>query len=354
MSEMTHRERIIASIEHKPVDRIATDFWGVQEITQKLYAHFNVHCMKDLAIAMDIDKIMDASPKLIEKGRPNMLGLQMKQIPLPDGNGFYEEPLVHPLGECETIDDVDRCGYIFPSVDMFDYSVIEEQCKDYKDFAIDGGYISLTYFYELIRGTENMLMDFIANPELATYILHRLQEFGHEHTKKILEAGNGQITVSQVTDDFGSQSGLLLSPTMIEEFLGEHYRKNIELVKSFGVKVFHHDDGAICDIVPWLMEKGIEILNPLQWHLPGWDLPKMKALYGEKLCFHGGIDNQHVLPYGTMDELKKEVYDCMDALFSDGTGYILAPCHNVQANTSVEKIVNMYKYALEYKRYVVQ
>ena len=120
--------------------------------------------------------------------------------------------------------------------------------------------------------------------------------------------------------------------------------------KGFGARVFHHDNGAMTDMLPWLMDKEIELLNPLQWYLPGWDLKALKEQYKGKLCFHGGIDNQHVLPYGTMEELKKEVHDCMDALFTDKTGYILGPCHNVQANTSVEKVLNMYKYAYDYRK----
>ncbi len=351
MSQMTHKERIIASLDHKPVDRIATDYWGVDEVTAKLMSHFSVNNMMDLADAMDIDKIIEVRPQIIVD-RPNMLGLEMKMIPLPDGNGFYEEPVSHPLEDCEDIDDVLQSGYVFPSVDMFDYSVVAEQCKKAADrgFAVDGGYISLTYFYELIRGTENMLVDFIANPELARYILDRLQEFAHENTKKILEAGNGLVTVSQVTDDLGSQDSLLMSPTMIDEYLARYYEANIALVKSFDARVFHHDDGAMCEMLPWLVDKGIEVLNPLQWHLPGWDLPAIKKQYGDKLCFHGGVDNQYVLPRGTMEELHQEVNDCMDALFTDGTGYILGPCHNVQANTSIEKVLNMYKFAREYKR----
>lgn len=346
MSEMTHKERIMASINHTPLDRVATDFWGVDEITAKLMTHFNVHNQIDLSKAMDIDRIINVAPKLIVD-RPNMLGLTMKKIPLPDGTGYYEEPEVMPLEDCEDIDDVDSCGYEFPSVDMFDYSVIEQQCKDAEGFALEGGYISLTYFYEMIRGTENMLIDFIVNPELAKYILFRLQEFGHEHTKRILEAGNGKINISQVTDDFGSQDSLLMSQQMTDDYLGKYYDDNIKLVKSYGATVFHHDDGAMCDILPWLMDKGIEILNPIQWHLPGWDLADIKKTYGDRLCFHSAIDNQFVLPFGTMKDLYDEVEVCLAKLFSDRTGFILGPCHNVQANTPVEKVLNMYKYAKE-------
>lgn len=348
MNDLTHKERIVRALNHQEVDRIPLDYWGVDEITAKLMEHFHARDMIQLSRAMDLDKIILVSPSL-KVDRCGMLDVPMKRIPLPNGAGYYEEPEYFPLGDCETIDDVDAC-YTFPSTDMFDYSVIPEQCRQAEGFALEGGYISLTYFYEMIRGTENMLMDFIANPELAEYILYRLQEFSYEHTKKILEAADGKIDVSQVTDDMGSQSGLLISPSMIDDFLGKYYDDNIKLVKSFGAKVFHHNDGAMTDALPWLAQKGIEVLNPLQWHLPGWNLKQIKKDYGEQICFHGGVDNQYVLPFGTVEEVRQEVRDCMDALFSDQTGYILAPCHNVQANTSIENVLAMYDTAREYSK----
>ncbi len=345
--EMTHKERIIAAIEHKETDRVPTDYWGVEEVTQKLFEHYNVGNMVALAEAMDIDKIINVAPKLIAD-RPNMLGLTMKKIPLQTGIGFYEEPEFFPLSNCETIKDVENCGYEFPSVDMYDYSVIYEQCREAEGFAIEGGYISLTFFYTMIRGTENMLMDFIANKELAKYILFKLQEFSYQHTKKILEAGEGRIDITQVTDDFGSQNGLLFSKTMIDEYLSDYYDANVKLVKSYNSHVFHHDDGAMCDALPWLKRKGIELLNPLQWHLPGWNLEQLKADYGKTICFHGGIDNQYVLPFGTEEELDKEIKTCIDILYKDNTGYILAPCHNVQAITSIERVIKMFDIAKSY------
>ena len=121
------------------------------------------------------------------------------------------------------------------------------------------------------------------------------------------------------------------------------------MIQSYGAKVFHHDDGAMTDLIPWLLDKGMDILNPLQWHLPGWDLAQLKQKYGNEICFHGGIDNQLVLPFQGVAEVKKEVEDCINALYAPNrTGYILAPCHNCQAFTPIENIITMYSHAREY------
>jgi len=348
-SEMTHRERIMAAVNHEQIDRLPTDYWGVAEVTGNLMKFFNVTDMLGLAKSLDIDKIMDAAPVMKPIDRSGMWDVKMRPIAVAGGLGVYDEPVSHPLADYETIGEIEA-NYVWPTVDMFDYSNIRRQCERYRNegFAIDGGYISLTYFYTMIRGLEQMLVDFMVDEELADYILYKINEFAAANTARILEEGNGLIDMTQVTDDFGTQCGLLMSESMIERFFGKYYESNIAMAKSYGAKIFHHDDGAITDVLPWITKKGCEILNPIQWHLPGWDLEKVKKEYGKKLCFHGGIDNQHVLPFGSKDDVKSEVRACIDALYSDRTGFILAPCHCIQANTPTENILTMYDYALEY------
>jgi len=135
---------------------------------------------------------------------------------------------------------------------------------------------------------------------------------------------------------------------MIKDYLDAYYRENIAMIKSYGAAVFHHNDGAMAEAIPWLDDMGIDILNPLQWHLPGWDLADIKRKYGDRICFHGGIDNQFVLPFGTPEDVEAEVKACADALYGDRTGYILAPCHNVQVITPACNIVRMYEAAAKY------
>ena len=347
MGEMTRKERVLAALNHEPVDRVPTDYWGVPEITQKLMEHLGAKDDIDFADKLGIDKVMVVDPPLVN-GRQNMWDITYKKVPLNDGSGYYDEPEFFPIGHCETIGEIEDC-YEWPRPDMYDYSAVDGQCERYRDFAIEGGYTSLTYHYTMIRGIEQMMLDFIDNPDLAKYILMKIQEFCFEHSRRILEVGNGRISYTEMTDDLGSQTGLLMSPAMVDEYLRGYYDQTISMVHSYGAKAFHHDDGAMTRLMPWLIERGIDVLNPLQWHLPGWDLKEMKELYGARVCFHGGIDNQHVLPFGTKEEVRAEVKACIDALFSDGTGYILAPCHNIQAITPVENVLEMYKTAREYK-----
>ena len=347
-TEMTHRERILAAINHQPTDRVPIDYWGVPEITEKLMAHFGVKDMLGLSKSLDLDKIMGISAPLLP-GRASMWNVETKRIPLPDGSGFYDEVVDFPIGKYETIDEIEA-NYVWPTTDMFDYSAIKAQCKRLREagYAVECGYISLTYFYSLLRGIEQMLVDFAADEEVASYIIYKINEFCSAHVRRMLEAADGLADLTQITDDFGTQQSLIMSGAMIERYTGKYYESNIAMARSFDVKVFHHDDGAIMELVPWLINKGIHVLNPLQWHLPGWDLRRLKNEYGASLCFHGGIDNQHVLPFGTTEDVKAEVRACINELWSDKTGYILAPCHAIQAITPVENILTMYSYAKEH------
>jgi uroporphyrinogen decarboxylase len=208
---------------------------------------------------------------------------------------------------------------------------------------MQGGYMSIWLIYSYIRGLEQSMIDMVAYPEITDYILGKITDFYIETHTALLDATDGLVDIVQVTDDFGSQSDIMISLDMFDRFFRKHYERMIKMVKSYGCKVFHHDDGAIMKIVPYMVDMGMDILNPIQWHLPGMDLDVLKKQYGDKLCFHGAIDNQDVLPFGTVADVRKEVTTCIEKLASDGTGFILAPCHNVQVITPTENFVEMYK-----------
>jgi uroporphyrinogen decarboxylase len=166
----------------------------------------------------------------------------------------------------------------------------------------------------------------------------------------LFEAADGFIDISEVTDDLGSQTGPMISLDLYKEFYAPHHKRFMELCHEFDVKVFHHDDGSNRVFLPLLVEMGMDILNPIQWTCPDMDMVELKAEFGGRVCFHGAVENQRILPFGTPEEVRAEVRHCMDSLASDGTGYILASCHNMQVNTPVENIIAMYDEAHTYGR----
>ena len=103
-----------------------------------------------------------------------------------------------------------------------------------------------------------------------------------------------------------------------------------DLARSYGIHVFYHTDGAARVFIPDLVNVvGIEVLNPLQWRCPGMELRGLVKAFGHRVGFHGGIDNQQTLPFGTVDDVVKEV-EGVAAIMKDAR-WICAPCHNIQA-----------------------
>ena len=207
------------------------------------------------------------------------------------------------------------------------------------------------YYHNLLRGLETSLMDPHDDPEFSHGLIDRVCGFFFEHHLRMFEACEGLIDIAQVTDDYGSQAGPLISLATFREFYRPWLQRFIDLCHAFGIKVFHHDDGSIREFLPDLVAMGIDILNPVQHTCPGMEREGLKRDFGGKVCFHGGIDNQGILPFGTSADVRREVRRSIDALAPDGTGYILAPCHNLQAVSPVENIVAMYEEAFDYGRF---
>jgi uroporphyrinogen decarboxylase len=124
-------------------------------------------------------------------------------------------------------------------------------------------------------------------------------------------------------------------------------KRMIDLAHSAGVYAFHHSDGAIREIIPDLLEIGIDLLNPIQWRCKGMDRCELKRDFGERLVFHGAMDNQQTLPFGTVEDVRREVCENLEIL-GKGGGYILAPCHNIQVVSPPENIVTMYETGYHY------
>jgi uroporphyrinogen decarboxylase len=147
----------------------------------------------------------------------------------------------------------------------------------------------------------------------------------------------------------GGQTDLMISVRHIREFLLPGMKRMIDLAHQAGAHAFHHNDGSCWRIIPDMIGLGIDLLNPLQWRCPGMERERLKKEFGPRLVLHGGMDNQYTLPFGTVDEVRREVEDNLRIL-GEGGGYILAPCHNIQALTPVENVLAMYDAARELGR----
>lgn len=349
--DMTRRERVLAAIERRPLDRFPTDMWATPEVVDRLKQHFGVSSLHEVWDCLEIDGIVHVGPEYRGPKLPD-LGPNRKvdewgmvyQWQEYETGGYWEQ-VHYPLANAETIADID--AYAWPRREWYDFSVMPDLPEAHGDRAREYGYIAIFYYHNKLRGLEQSLVDPLLKPEFTRHLIRRIAETFLEIHEEGYRAGKGVVDITQVTDDFGSQHGLLISRALFAELYRPWMEKAIALAKAYGLKVFHHDDGAVREIIPDLIEMGIDVLNPIQWRCPGMEQEGLARDFAGQVCFHGGVDNQHTLPFGTPEEVWAEVEHNLRTLGCLGTGYIVAPCHNIQPVTPLENILVLYRAAKE-------
>jgi len=166
----------------------------------------------------------------------------------------------------------------------------------------------------------------------------------------MLIAAQGCIDLFRIGDDVGTQRGPLISPAMFREFIAPRLRLLVDLAHSHDTRVMFHSCGSITAFIDALIEIGVDILDPLQVSAANMDPTQIKGEYGSRICLHGSIDTQYVLPQGSPQEVAENVKRMIDILGSGG-GFILAPCHVLQTDVPSENVCAMYETGHEYGAY---
>jgi uroporphyrinogen decarboxylase len=339
---MTPLERWQAVLSRKTPDRVPMDYWSTPEFSEKLMKFLGCRTRVEMRKKLYIDFIYSAGPEYSGPKLPRLtdvFGCRYQNINY--GAGTYGEVIYHPLAGYRSLDEIKK-KYRWPDPDWWDYSQIATKIRYYRDYPIQGGGSEPFLKYKDLRGHEQAMVDLVENPEIVSYCMDRLFELAYQNTLRIFEAIPGKVFCTNVAEDMGSQKGLLFSPVHIRQFLFPGMKRMIDLAHQAGVYVFHHNDGNVQRILPELVQLGIDILNPIQWRADGMDRAYLKKTYGDQLVFHGAVDNQYTLPFGTQAEVRQEVLDNL-AILGSGGGYILAPCHNIQPITPPENVVTMYE-----------
>lgn len=343
---MTPKERMLAVLTRQKPDRIPVYYRATEEAHQKLLKHLG--CINDeLYGRLHIDKEIAVYPKYVGTAIDydrDIFGCSYRNVNYELGS--YRECVGHPLASYETVEEIEA-NYTWPSADWFDYSVIPEQVRDKEEYPISCNGWEPFLEYKYMRGEEQAFMDLILNPEIVHYCMGKLFEFYYEKTSRTFEVAKGKILLSDSSEDLGSQTGLLYSPEHIRTYFLPYHKRMIKLFHQSGAYAMCHSDGAIKNIIPDLIEVGMDILDPIQWRCTDMDREGLKKDFGSKVIFRGGMDNQYTLPFGTVEEVRQEVIDNISILGKDG-GYIFGPCHNIQSVGPAENIVAMYETVYEY------
>lgn len=352
---MKPRERILATLQRQPVDRPPVDLWHTPEIGAALRRQLKVD--NDLAVyrTLGLDKMVWVFPEYRgESGEPagglpgaepassggrSIWGAPLRMIQA--GDAQYSEFAGAPLQEFDTVATLERYPW-WPRVERFDYEEAANRARvAARDFAVLGPWVSLLEIYTQLRGAEQAMIDLIENEDLVTAALDRIEGIQTEMMRRFFARAGQYLDLVFISDDIASQQSLLISPAMWERHLQPRLRRWCELVHAHGLRVFYHTDGAARPLLGRILDCGVDVLNPIQHACPGMDCGELKQEFGDRVIFHGGVDNQTVLPRGTADDVRAEVRECLRTLGAGRRGYICCSCHNVQAGTPLENILTM-------------
>lgn len=351
---MTPKERIIATLERKSTDRTPVDVWLTPEVLADLQRHVGIQDELKLYQELGLDKIVWIFPGYqAEKYDPNESdgqdpwGVPMKKV--VSGKATYMEFGKPPLGEMD--DPEELADYpLWPDPDNFNYAAAKTSALKAREygFATIGPWISFFEIYCHMRGMENALMDVIAEPEFLSATLDRIEAIQTSMLDRFLNELGDLIDIIFISDDMGTQESQLMAVDAWLEHFKPRMKRWTDLIHSHGKKVLFHTDGAARPFLPHLIDSGIDILNPIQHICPGMERDALKRDFGQSVIFHGGVENQHVLPYGSVADVRAETETCLKTLGRDG-GYIVSSCHNIQAGSPVENVLAMIETVHQWK-----
>jgi uroporphyrinogen decarboxylase len=259
-----------------------------------------------------------------------------------------------PLTNCESIDDINK--YNFPEISWFDFENyyyfamgpdfnyietkdIKKEADLKNNFFCTGVNNSIFTISSYMRGVQKFLEDLAFNKSFAKAIIDKVGEFCFEFNKVLISKLGNSIEIYGIWDDFAMQNGMIISPKIWRELLKPWYKKIIEEAKKNNLMVLFHCCGSYHDVVPDLIDLGIDILDPVQTMAKEWDLYTLKKKYGNNLCFHGGVDMEKLLtwsPGKIYEESKK-----LNKLFKEG-GLILGPSSEITPDVPLENIKAIY------------
>jgi uroporphyrinogen decarboxylase len=265
--------------------------------------------------------------------------------------GAYPEPIVHPLSNAVSLDEVE--AWPWPDPDWFDYSHLYDLCREYKDYCIVAGTpgaMDLVNGLGHFRGFGQALIDFVTQDPVGMAIVDKRFWFWHEWCRRCLEACRGEVDILHIGDDYGTQTGPVMSPEQWRTVAEPYLRKMVHLAHEHGALLMLHSCGSTRLLMEDFVRVGVDILDTVQPYALNMDPAELKTSFHGRLAFHGMVSVQKVLPAANPARVEQEV-EHLCAIMKPGGGFALAPTHNVQPDTPVENVLRMYEAVRKYGLY---
>ncbi|MHB1274855.1 MAG: uroporphyrinogen decarboxylase family protein [Candidatus Humimicrobiaceae bacterium] len=377
---METKKLLLDSIMHKSADKIPTMYRGEPSVNQKLIKYFNLGRLEDdwgkLVELLGADNYSDGETlggfttyfpdyigpdfkSIFEANRFDVWGI--KPVEIYSGNArnivFSKNP---PLYDVEDIYGLKN--YNYPRLEWFDFSVYRnnseqiayESYKDQEKISLNDFKKSDEYFLNTscmnsifmvstyLRGMEKMLMDLILNQNYAESLLNHIGEFMVQFNERNLKSIGKYIDLYGIWDDFADQESLMISPELWRKYFKVWYKRFIDEAKKYNLLICFHVCGSCIEIIPDLIEMGVDILDPVQVSAKNMDLENLKNKFGKNICFHGGLDSQKFLPFAKPEDITGEVKKIKEMFMGEG-GIILGPSHYLTPDIPIKNILAIYE-----------
>jgi uroporphyrinogen decarboxylase len=332
---MNSIERFYATIERRPVDRPAA-WLGIPspQAQPGLFAEYGVTGLHELKLAVGDDFYSVAIPYRSEYSSSISSAFDWYL----DGKVRIANRTLTADGcfkNCETVEDL--AFFKWPEPEKY---IDPDECRHLVDQAPEDkavlGVLWSTHFQNTCAsfGMETALMNMVSNPELVEAVDKKIVDFFLRANEAFYKAvcgpggsarkGGRRLHAVLIGDDVGTQRGLLVSPALIRRFVIPGCRALVEQAHSYGLKVIYHSCGSVADAIPDMIEAGVDAIHPIQALAAGMDAAGLRARYGDRVSFCGGVDTQQLLVHGTPEDVKGKVRE-LRALFP--TGLIISPSH---------------------------
>jgi uroporphyrinogen decarboxylase len=339
---LSSRERVLAALLHEMPDRTPCDFWAEPTTMNRLFAHLG-HSDRDRLLdhlGVDVRHLEAAAPpeQLVVPGiYQNYWGERFVWQHTPWGP--MRQDVQGALADATSVAELE--AFPWPNPGCIDRSTLLEQARRYENYALLYGFADVWQRPALVRGWGKFFIDMAERPQWAHFLCRKFTDFYLEDYTRAAEITGGRIDLYLLISDLGSQRGPLISIPMFHQFVAPYLKEMIDRIHHLGGRVLYHSCGAIRPFIHELIGLGIDVLDPIQPAGLGMQPESLKAEFGDRLCFHGGIDMQHILPTATPDQVRAEAQRYCEVLGSNG-GYILAPAHLFQPDVPPENVLAMY------------
>jgi uroporphyrinogen decarboxylase len=371
---MTSRERVLAATECREPDRVPIDLGGssfstiIGQAYERLKVHLGVQgetCyMKRKSRSAILDK--GIAGRLHADTRPLLLGSPdgWHDIYFEDGSfrdefgvvwrkagdGHYA-PLGNPLREA-TLAELDAYRWPDP-LNPGRIRGLREQARQLSEgtayaviLTLPVGFVHISQY---LRGYEQWLMDIALNPEFLDALMDRTLDWWLRLAGAVLDEVGIYVDVVAIGDDVAFHDRPMVDLARYRRLFKPRHRQMVDLVKSRSrAKVLYHCCGAVSSLIDEFIDIGVDALNPVQVSSAGMgNTAALKAAFGGRICFWGGIDTGWVLPRGSPEDVRTEVRRRIQDL-APGGGFVVASVHNIQEDVPPENILAMADAAVEF------